>query len=75
MKVWTDVSAVRHGCMILRKPALVTLKSHYSGRKAIDVANAIEPKLSDQWFVKMEDLIKPAVEAAKSGKLKHVPEI
>ncbi len=36
--------------------------------------NAIEPKLSDQWFVKMEDLAKPAVEAAKSGKLKHVPE-
>lgn len=36
--------------------------------------NAIEPKLSDQWFVKMEELAKPAVEAAKSGNLKHVPE-
>lgn len=35
---------------------------------------AIEPMLSDQWFVKMEELAKPAIEAAKSGALKHVPE-
>lgn len=34
----------------------------------------IEPMLSDQWFVAMEELAKPAIEAAKSGKLKHVPE-
>ncbi|MGC2873132.1 valine--tRNA ligase [Ihubacter sp. mB4P-1] len=34
----------------------------------------IEPMLSDQWFVKMEDLAKPAIEAAKSGALTHVPE-
>ncbi len=34
----------------------------------------IEPMLSDQWFVKMETLAKPAIEAATSGKLKHVPE-
>lgn len=34
----------------------------------------VEPMLSDQWFVKMEDLAKPAIEAAKSGELQHVPE-
>lgn len=34
----------------------------------------VEPMLSDQWFVKMEELAKPAIEAAKSGKLQHVPE-
>ena len=34
----------------------------------------VEPMLSDQWFVKMEDLAKPAMEAAKSGDLRHVPE-
>lgn len=34
----------------------------------------VEPMLSDQWFVKMEELAKPAIEAAKSGELKHVPE-
>lgn len=36
--------------------------------------NAVEPMLSDQWFVAMEELAKPAMEAAKSGDLKHVPE-
>lgn len=34
----------------------------------------VEPMLSDQWFVKMEDLAKPAIEAAKKGDLRHVPE-
>ena len=34
----------------------------------------IEPMLSDQWFVKMKDLAKPAIEAAKNGDLTHVPE-
>lgn len=33
----------------------------------------IEPMISDQWFVKMEDLAKPAIEAAKKGDIKHVP--
>lgn len=36
--------------------------------------SAVEPMLSDQWFVAMEELAKPAIEAAKSGKLEHVPE-
>ncbi len=35
--------------------------------------NAIESMLSDQWFVKMEELAKPAIEAAKKGDLQHVP--
>ncbi len=34
----------------------------------------VEPMLSDQWFVKMEELAKPAIEVAKNGTLKHVPE-
>ena len=34
----------------------------------------VESMLSDQWFVKMEELAKPAIEAAKNGDLKHVPE-
>lgn len=34
----------------------------------------IEPMISDQWFVKMDELAKPAIEAAKSGWMKHVPE-
>ncbi|MBF0543301.1 MAG: valine--tRNA ligase [Candidatus Riflebacteria bacterium] len=34
----------------------------------------IEPYLSDQWFVKMKSLAKPAIEAVKSGKLNITPE-
>ena len=34
----------------------------------------VEPMLSDQWFVKMDDLAKPAIEAAKKGDLRHVPD-
>ena len=34
----------------------------------------IEPKVSKQWFVKMEPLAKPALEAVRSGETKFVPE-
>ena len=34
----------------------------------------VEPMLSDQWFVKMKTLAEPAIEAAKDGRLSHVPE-
>lgn len=32
-----------------------------------------EPRISTQWFVKMKELAKPAIEAVKSGKLKFHP--
>ena len=34
----------------------------------------IEPMIKQQWFVKMDELIKPAVEAIKTGDIKLVPE-
>ena len=34
----------------------------------------VEPRVSKQWFVKMEELAKPAIEAVKNGKTKFVPE-
>ncbi len=34
----------------------------------------IEPMVSKQWFVKMAPLAKPAIEAAKSGAVRFVPE-
>ncbi len=34
----------------------------------------IEPLIKKQWFVKMDELIKPAVESVKSGEIKLVPE-
>ena len=33
----------------------------------------IEPTISDQWFVKMEELAKPAIEAVKSGDIRFIP--
>ena len=34
----------------------------------------IEPMISEQWFVKMEPLAKPAIEAVRGGETKFVPE-
>lgn len=36
--------------------------------------STIEPRLSKQWFVKMEPLAKPAIEVVKNGEVKFVPE-
>ncbi|MGN1271162.1 MAG: valine--tRNA ligase [Clostridia bacterium] len=33
----------------------------------------IEPKISDQWFVAMKDLAKPAIDAVKNGDTKFIP--
>ncbi len=32
-----------------------------------------EPKISSQWFVKMKDLVKPAISAVKNGEIRFVP--
>lgn len=34
----------------------------------------IEPLIKQQWFVKMDELIKPAIEAVKTGDVQFVPE-
>ena len=34
----------------------------------------IEPLVKEQWFVKMDELIKPAVEAVKNGEIRLIPE-
>ena len=34
----------------------------------------IEPLVKEQWFVKMDELIRPAVEAVKNGQIKLIPE-
>ena len=40
-----------------------------------DRSNAVvEPYLTDQWYVKIEPLAKPAIEAVESGRIKFVPE-
>ena len=34
----------------------------------------VEPLIKQQWFVRMEELAKPAIEAVKNGELRFVPE-
>ena len=36
--------------------------------------SVIEPRVSKQWFVKMEPLAKPAVEAVRGGRTRFIPE-
>ena len=37
--------------------------------------SAVEPLISEQWFVKMEPLAKPALEAVRDGQVTFVPEV
>ncbi len=34
----------------------------------------LEPLLTDQWFVKIEDLAKPAIKAVETGEIRFIPE-
>ncbi|MEG1782993.1 MAG: valine--tRNA ligase, partial [Oscillospiraceae bacterium] len=36
--------------------------------------NVVEPMISKQWFVKMEELAKPSIKAVREGQTKFVPE-
>lgn len=36
--------------------------------------SVIEPYLTDQWFVKIESLAKPAIQAVESGEIKFIPD-
>lgn len=36
--------------------------------------STIEPHISDQWFVKMEELAKPAIEAVRNKEIRFIPE-
>ncbi len=54
---------------------LVKKKEHSHNVGACYRCNTVvEPLLSDQWFVKMEELARPAIEAAKEKDLEFIPE-
>lgn len=53
---------------------LKTEKITLSIPKSSTTNAVVEPFLTDQWFIKMEDLAKPAIEAVKDGLIKFVPE-
>jgi valyl-tRNA synthetase len=54
---------------------LVKIEDHVHNVGTHDRCNTtVEPLIKQQWFVKMEELIKPAVDAVKTGEVQFVPE-
>ncbi len=66
-KAWTADLDVA-GYLVKTEDMVIPLGECYRCR------DAVEPMLSEQWFVRMEELAKPAIEAAEKGDLTHVPE-
>ena len=55
--------------------ALVSIEEHeHAVGHCSRCHTTVEPLVSKQWFVKMEGLAKPAIEAVQSGKIQFVPE-
>ncbi len=54
---------------------LVKIERHqHAVRHCYRCDTVVEPRLSDQWFVKMEPLAKPALEAVRNGTIRILPE-
>ena len=54
--------------------ALVSIEEYtHNVGKCERCKSTIEPRVSEQWFVKMEELAKPALEAVRNGDVKFVP--
>jgi valyl-tRNA synthetase len=54
---------------------LVKVEDHAHNVGTHDRCNTtVEPLIKQQWFVKMDELIGPAIEAVKSGEIEFVPE-
>jgi len=66
-KAW--VKALKEGGFMVKEEDLVIPTG-----ECYRCHDVIEPLISDQWFVRMKPLAEPAMEAARSGALKHVPD-
>ena len=54
--------------------ALVSIEDYtHNVGKCYRCHNTVEPRISEQWFVAMEKLAKPAIEAVKNGDIKFIP--
>src|SRR3954466_863083 len=54
---------------------LVKVEAHqHAVRHCYRCDTVVEPRLSDQWFVKMEPLAKPALQAVRDGTIRILPE-
>ena len=54
--------------------ALVEIEDYtHNVGKCYRCHNTVEPRISEQWFVRMADLAKPAIDAVKNDDIKFVP--
>jgi len=66
MKLWEDMRSA--GLVIKEEDYTINIPRSQRG------GEIVEPMISTQWFVRMESLAKPALEAVRSGKIQIVPE-
>ena len=61
--------------MLKHLGALVKVESHtHAVRHCYRCDTVVEPRLSDQWFVKMKPLAEPALEAVRDRRIRILPE-
>ena len=61
--------------MLKEAGRLVRVESHdHAVRRCYRCDTVVEPRLSDQWFVKMKPLAEPALAAVRDGRIRIVPE-
>ncbi|MDQ6830392.1 MAG: valine--tRNA ligase, partial [Gemmatimonadota bacterium] len=54
---------------------LIKVEEHqHAVRKCYRCDTVVEPRLSDQWFVKMKPLAEPALQAVRDGRVRLLPE-
>ncbi|GAC1479844.1 MAG: valine--tRNA ligase [Gemmatimonadaceae bacterium] len=61
--------------MLRTSGALVKMETHsHAVRHCYRCDTVVEPRLSDQWFVRMAPLAAPALEGVRSGRIRILPE-
>ncbi len=63
------VQMLEHAGRLVKKEA-----HHHAVRHCYRCDTVVEPRLSDQWFVKMQPLAEPALEAVRDGRIRILPE-
>ena len=65
-KLWADMKAA--GLVIKEEPYTLNIPRTERG------GEIVEPMISEQWFVKIEPLAKPALDAVRDGRIRIIPE-
>ena len=61
--------------MLKESGALVRIDPHqHAVRHCYRCGTVVEPRLSDQWFVRMSELAAPALEGVRTGRIRVLPE-